>query len=421
MSLRLAHLKDGRKAIIIRTSDRIQFKKCRRAWAWSSHLKGNLGPSYLATPLWFGSGIHYALEDFHGHNHFGRPSDAWTAFALSTAKQHIRDLPDDAQEHFELGRAMMDYYVDYWLAQRKVDPTYWENGIPQVEVNFEIEVPIWEKHLEHLAELARACGADCVLYRGTFDRVAIDELGQLWVVEYKTAKRAETNHYMTDPQVTTYVWAASHVYNRPVAGVIYQQFMKDIPSEPKILSSGKISTAENMNTSAPLYRKALVSMYGAYEAAPKANQEKYVALMMQENENKDRYILREKLPRGSHMLESEAQKILLELEDMINPNLPLYPNPTRECSRMCSFMSACVSMDDGGDWENDLQLNYSERDQAADRMWRRRLPSPEQLKRIRDEGKQLPRLEDIQLHVKALTEEKRDRVVSGEDDPIFSF
>lgn len=421
MSLKVTTLKDGRKAIVIRTSDRIQFKKCRRAWAWSSHLKRNLGPSYLATPLWFGSGIHYALEDYHGYNVFGRPADAFKAYCLATAKQHLRDLPSDAQEHFELGQEMMNYYVDHWLSHRNVDVTYWEDGIPQVEVNFEIPIPLDDPQFAHLKELALANGADTVLYRGTFDRVSIDADGCLWVVEYKTAKVAETNHYMTDPQVTTYVWAASHVYNRPVVGVVYQQFIKNKPSEPKILSSGKISTAENMNTSATLYRRALRAMYGAYEAAPKANQEKYVQLLQMETPDKDRYILRERLRRGEHMQQNEALKILLELEDMLNPTLPLYPNPTRECSRMCSFLSACVSMDDGGDWEYDLQMNFSKRDQAPDRMWRRRLPSPEQLKRIQEEGKELPRLEDIQIHVKSLTGNAQDRVIRGDDDPVFAF
>ncbi|WP_419779109.1 PD-(D/E)XK nuclease family protein, partial [Parvimonas micra] len=66
-------------------------------------------------------------------------------------------------------------------------------------------IPLDEHPL--LARYAAAHGADCVLYRGTVDRVAIDSYGRLWIVEYKTAKRAEHLPYQTDPQVTTYVWA----------------------------------------------------------------------------------------------------------------------------------------------------------------------------------------------------------------------
>ena len=171
--LKVAHLDDGRKAIVIRTSDRISFKKCRRAWAWSSHLKGNLGPAYLASPLWFGSAIHFALEDFHGHKNFASAADAFKAYCIATSKQHLRDLPTDAEELYRMGTAMMDYYTNDWLSERKIDETYWEADpltgemIPQVEVNFEIPVPL-DEH-PNLKALAEAHGADTVLYRGTID------------------------------------------------------------------------------------------------------------------------------------------------------------------------------------------------------------------------------------------------------------
>lgn len=416
--LTLATLDDGRKAVIIRTSDRISFKQCRRKWGFSSHLKMNLSPRSLAAPLWFGSAIHYALEDYHGHNVFGRPSQAFKAYCLSTAQNYQRELPPDAQEHYKLGQEMMDYYVDYWLGSypRKPDETYWLNGEPQVEVNFEIRVPISPTENPHLHELMVRCGADCVLYRGTIDRMVVDEYGQLWVDEYKTAKVAQNTHYQTDPQVTTYVWAASHIYDQPVAGVIYHQFVKKFPSPPKILSTGQISVARNQVTSYPLYREALTNLYGSPEKSPSKNQAYMNDLMHAENGDRDRYIIREKIHRNPQQCQSEAQKILLELEDMLNPNLPLYPNPTRDCSRMCSFLTPCVNMDDGSDWEVLLADQYMPRDTSLDRMWRHRLPSPTKLKEMAD-LKLEPDLHAIQMS--ALEEElyQTAKIAAGEYEP----
>lgn len=390
--LTLATLEDGRKAVIIRTSDRIAFKSCRRKWGFSSHLKMNMSPKALAAPLWFGSAIHYAMEDYHGHNFFGHPREAFKAYCISTAQNYKRELPSDAQDHYELGKAMMDYYVHYWLGRypRKPHSTYWrknpETGLeePQVEVNFEIEIPINETDHPRLYRHMRALGADCVLYRGTLDGVAIDEFGHLWVVEYKTAKVFQNTHYQTDPQVTTYVWAASLIYDLPVAGVIYMQFVKKEPEHPRILSSGEVSTAQNLATSYPLYQEQLENLYGDVMKAPSKNQAKLNELMRAETEERDRYIIREKIHRNTQHCSSEAQKILMELEDMLNPDLPLYPNPTRDCSRMCSFLTPCVNMDDGSDWEELLLEQYSQRDQALDRMWRARLPSPQELKAMTD-------------------------------------
>lgn len=442
MTLRLATLQDGRKAIIIRTSDRIAFKQCRRKWGWSSHLKKNLGSKYLASPLWFGTAIHFALEDYHGHNYFGKPSRAFMAYCIATSKQFTRDLPDDAQEHYDLGIKMMDYYVDHWLRFRKPSITYWapptptgdpefdlggseprEGWEPQVEVNFEIPIPLDE--FPTIGAYARANGADCVLYRGTIDRVGIDREGNLWVVEYKTAKRPENFHYQTDPQITTYCWALSRIYNRPVAGVVYYQFVKNSPEAPRVLkSSGKISTASNLVSSAPLYRDALERMYGPDERRwPEDNKNKLVEFMQQETEHKDRFIVREIVRRNQHMIEAEAIKILLEVEDMINPDLPLYPNPTRDCSRFCSFLGACVTMDDGGDWEYELDKEFSERDQAGDRLWRKRLPSVETLMKL-IERKESPDLLGAQRTLRDMDTLKRAAIEAGEepmDLPTFKW
>lgn len=423
--LNLATLSDGRKALIIRTSDRISFKQCRRKWGWSSHLKNNLGAKNLAAPLWFGSAIHYALEDFHGWNHFKRASNAFRAFCIATSKQNVRQLPIEANELYELGIAMMDYYQDYWLAEREMTKTYWEKnaqGIlePQCEVNFSIPIPLDE--YPQLKELARRNGADTILYRGTIDRVGIDEYGNLWCVEYKTAKRAEHAHYMTDPQVTTYIWAMRHIYKQPVAGVIYYQFIKDEPKLPRLLSSGKISTASNLASSVPLYRKQLTDLYGSVTNAPKENQEFLATLSRTETENKDRYVVRERVTRNEQQCDSEAVKIILEMEDMLNPDLPLYPNPTRQCPYMCSFLGPCITMDDGGDWETELSQEFDQRDQAPDRMWRNRLPAVDKLLSFVETGLR-PDLESLQEVVRSAADEQRAQIEAGtlEVDIPFTF
>src|SRR3954468_7715100 len=68
----------------IRTSDRIGFKRCRRRWGWNSHLRGNLGPKEAQNPLWFGTGMHFALEDYHGFNVYGSPTEAFKAYCSAT-------------------------------------------------------------------------------------------------------------------------------------------------------------------------------------------------------------------------------------------------------------------------------------------------------------------------------------------------
>ncbi|MGL5078940.1 MAG: PD-(D/E)XK nuclease family protein [Waterburya sp.] len=435
--LNLVTLKDGRKAFIIRTSDRLNFRKCRRRWAWSSHLKRNLGPKNLAAPLWFGSAIHYALEDFHGYRAFEEASDAFQAYCVATAKNFRQELPDDAGNLLNLGTAMMQYYQHKWLKHREADITYECDGHKQVEVTFEIPIipPIGHK----LRQLMDLIGCDVILYRGTFDRVAIDEYGNLWIVEYKTAKRAETGHYLVDTQCSTYVWAAGLIYDRPISGVIYQQFIKTEPKLPPVLKTGKVSTASNLLTSYPLYRERLQNLYGDVEKAPRANIDFLWDLAQGENPDRDRYIIREKVFRNAITSETEFEKILLELEDMMNPDLALYPNPSRDCAHMCSFNSACVSYDDGSDWEFELLENFASRDSDLERYWRRRLPDAKGLAELRANAQREKSfltaneefsLEGIQFHARNeyLQQEENEFLVGGNqaikieiEDPTFTM
>lgn len=363
----------NKRIAVIRTSDRIQYKMCRRKWGWGSHLRSNLGSNRVASPLWLGSGVHFALEDYHGPNIYGHPADALKAYYIAF-KRSGKSMPDNYSEDMELGIAMMRYYV-MWLVGRDPLTTYIRDGVPQIEVPFKIEIPLDKALLE-------ANGYDQCIYSGTIDRVIIDQFGQLWVDEYKTAKQFEVNHLQTDPQITTYHWAASILYpDMPVAGVVYQQHKKAVPNEPRILKNGNLSVAKNQGTTHRMYRAKVIEHYGSIEKAPSDVIACMNSLAVHEGPDNDGFIRRDWVERNAHQAQAETEKILMEAEEMVRQDLPLYPNPTRQCPYFCSFLSACVSMDDGGDWEQELADTTLVREPMYDG-WRKHLPTPEELKEI---------------------------------------
>jgi hypothetical protein len=351
---------------VIRTSDRIQFKSCRRRWALQSHLKRNLEPTQQASPLWFGTGFHFALEDRYGSQKFERLEDAFIAYVRATTKQARQELPNDVADLVEMGKGMLNYYQDYWVKGRDELTTLVVDGVPQVEVNFTVEVPFDVRG--HFPDSP----FDRVVYAGTIDRVTVDEHGRIWLVDYKTAKQMKATHFSNDSQVTSYCWAASRLYDRPVAGLIYWQFLKAIPKPPEPLVSGGISVAQNQRTTHRLYREALIKAYGSVNAAPMKNVDFLNQLSLVESEDHDPYIRRDRIFKNPQSLESEGAKILIELEDILNPNLPLYPNPNWTCPMMCPFYEVCISMDDGSDWEDQLASETQSR-AAKNDSWRRYL------------------------------------------------
>lgn len=350
--------------IYIRTSERLLFRRCRRLWGWNSPLKMNLEVQSRPDYFWFGTGMHYALEDYHGVNRYGHPSRAFQAYTLATLA--IGEAPDTWKELTVLGVDMMSYYADYWLKARGRDPmnAYVHNGVPQTEVRFEIELPM------------KGPQGQRIIYKGMIDGMYEDDEEQLWVKEYKSAKAFRLQHFDTDDQVTAYCWAAQAIYGRPIAGVIYQQHKKDMPHPPKILSTGKVSTNKQMNTSYAMYREVLMDVYGDPKNFPGDNLRFLNSLVVQEEEDADSFIRRDKIYRNAHQIAAQGEKILLEVEDMLREELPLYPNPSKDCSWLCPLESACVAMDDGSDYEGLLNTLTVNREEVSDK-WRTTLPHPQ--------------------------------------------
>ena len=344
------------KVAVLRTSDRNAFRSCRRKWAWSSHLRGNLGPIQNATPLWFGTGFHFVMEDYHGHRKFQDPHMALDEYVRATKLYNPRMIPDDYQDAADIGHTMIDYLIK-WEKRREFSllPTYVVDGEPQVEINARIPVPMDPALIEKY-------GLDEVVYSLTIDRVVEDPVsGMLWLFDYKTAKQFGTSMFQTDSQITTYCWAATKIYDRPIAGMIYAQHLKHPIGLPKPLKSGALSCAQNQRTTSILYQEQLENIYKTVAGASEKERDYLNYLMMQEDERQDKFIRYDYIHRSQHMMEAEGMKILMEAEDMLNPNLALYPNPSRECTTFCSFNGPCVSMDDGSDWEATIQDGYQQR------------------------------------------------------------
>src|SRR4051812_23592425 len=99
----------------LHNSDRALFLRCRRRFRWESDPPLGMGLQPQGpppAPLWFGSGFHFAVEDFHGHHRFPRPAQAFEAYHNAFLPE---ERPVNSHELLRLAAAMLDYYVDTWL------------------------------------------------------------------------------------------------------------------------------------------------------------------------------------------------------------------------------------------------------------------------------------------------------------------
>jgi RecB family exonuclease len=332
------------------------FRRCRRKWFFQSPLCLNLTSLSEVSPhLWFGSGFHFALEDYHGYRHYHHPLAAFLAYYQAT--QGAR--PGEALELVELADAMLDYYLR-WLKGHNEFQTLWVDDKPQVEVSW--EVPLW----------------DGIVYAGTFDRVVTDWHGRMWTLDYKTAQRITTSKLEMDPQVTAYAYAFERLYGRPMEGMVYMQFLKSPPTPPRLLADGHLSVNKNQGTSYELYKQAIIDRYGNKLGAIPPHIMRFCReLKEKEGPEGDRYIRWDFVRRNPAMTTAEEWKIRAETNEMLNDSLELYPNPTRDCSWDCDFRGPCVAMDDGSDWQSMLDDGYCRKEERN--QWHRQLLAPQDL------------------------------------------
>jgi len=358
---------NGKRIVRVHTSDRILYRRCRRRWNWGSPTRGFLeAAGSPPAPLWLGTGFHFSLEDFHGWNLWGDPVAALDAYAQSFKPD---ELPEDWVENVELGRSMLHYY-SLWYPRRSEFDTLWLNDpvtgqpVPQVEVEFEIPLyDLWGSY--HGVETE-------VYYVGAFDRVCVDAFGRLWITDYKTAKRIDTNKLETDPQITAYTWAGSKLYAEGlVEGVLYIQFAKQQSDAVTVLKDGNLSQNKQIATTWALYREALIQRFGSVPPQY-VNHLNYLAT--QENAEGDMFIKRSLVRRNAYSIAMEEAKIMAEVKEMIDTELPLYPSPDRDCFFMCPFREPCLAMDDGSDYQHLIDTMFQERTKVP--AWRNRVKWP---------------------------------------------
>jgi hypothetical protein len=365
--------------IEIHTSDRALFKRCRRKWNWQSGMRENLIPLGQAVDaLWFGSGWHFLMEDYHGYRKF--PTMDHAIVAYKEAFRHS-ELPGNVRDLMDLMAGMADYYVNSWLVYHPDEyETLWVNGVPQVEVDVDIDITVslFAACLRRFGSsdwLANVLHGRPVIYRLTFDRVVVTPEGFIRGVDYKTARQIDTNKLSNDPQVESYHWGGSLFYGDQFDGVIWQQFFKGFPDEPEWLSaSQRFSFNKKQDTTYPIFRRAIKERYNGH--IPTMYNGVLSEFAEQQGDWGDRYIRRDILRRNPYSRGTAQDKILDEVLDMLDPGLPLYPNPTRDCSWDCAFKDACIATDDGSDAEFILSSSFV-RWQGYKQDWKRRIVFPD--------------------------------------------
>ena len=440
----------------IRTSDRRTFRRCLRKWDFQSSLRGNW--QYAGTEqninFWFGSAIHFSMEDYHGENKFGDPRKAFWAYYQAFP---ANELPMGAEAYYELGMAMLSYYLTWY--KRHNDVTDFETALvdPETRQLYDPHKVKKTNKMEYTVEQSFILplntyvaidangnirktffdvqdpsnisftynGIECdivpICYHGTMDRIVCDKYGRYWILDYKTAKGADTNKLDTDDQISAYLWAFEKWFGIKPYGFIYLQLTKEAVQEPKRLKNGELSVDKKQKTTYSLLKQEIIKDYGTVNAAP----DKLIRFLNHmaaiESPEGDRFIRWDFVKRTPEQIKSTEEHIIGELRHMLWEDLYCYPTPTRDCIWDCPCRDLCLALDRKDEVAvNEFMQNFEQRPRNEDGNldpWRENIPWPEKLAA---EGKTVPELDEILALDECMKIELESRA-SQEDTDGFKF
>lgn len=391
--------------IPIHASDVSNFLRCRRYWDWSSPTRTNLRHRVelygVNAPMWFGTGIHYALEHFYNPLISRDPAETFqTWFQLQwfggevdenflkmtyDPKPRVVDagygktvykirglndlLPDPDQDAWlayrELGIGMMKFYETYAAKNDDFEVVAAES-VFSVPLGFEAidlreESPNYNKKIEVHLRGKR----DAILYYPE----RRDPRTQFGIHDYKTAAKIDEDYFLkleNDPQCTTYIMASimeAKEHDLPwttITDVLYTALRKVYPKPPTITSRGFPSINRNDEScTAEMFLDTVkeIGLIDWYHDDPKA--QAYYDFLIEQGDG--RFILREPAIRNEHQIKVAYEEAVDIAMEMLDPKTKIYKHPTGSsmCTR-CAFRAPCLAKDDGSDWKGMLVQGYEQ-------------------------------------------------------------
>jgi hypothetical protein len=376
--------------LIIRTSDRNQFRSCRVAWDFGSKIRLNYEPTTTSDPLEFGSAMHEGWQVLYdpkrwkdpdrllvlieAHAAFMRWMVKWQKKLKTTNQWDLRKT--DYEEHVKLGKGVLDHYV-VWVADKNRDKD-WEPVFTEIE--FEIPIPVEPENQKYVDARANFVAlpiatngkvgktrylhmyvdgdAVPVYYQGRIDLIILDlSTGKYWIIDHKTAKQfGSTLWFDMDTQTRSYGWAAKKVLKIDIEGVMFNRARKALPQLPKVNLNGSLSKNKQQKTTLAVYRAELKRRG--------LNAVHYTDFLSSYQEA----VFFERLTsvHSDQAFEQTERAILQEAMDMLDDPF-IYPNPGMFQCGYCSFRPACQALHDGQDplWVLDHSRGYVNRSQEV--------------------------------------------------------
>ena len=316
------------------------FRRCRRAWDLGARERQNYEPVEQMRVFDLDEAMRDALEVYYFPGMWGwnraivRPL-AVQAFEKSMRKQRAtytqhRELSPEQErewdEHLELGTGMLERYFGWAPQIDRFQPL-------QVATQFDITVP---DPRNPDTGLTTPDGRG-IQYRLRIDMVVMDEHELCWLAEHRIVAGPawqDIDQLLLDEQSLTRSWGWQLGFLARLEGTIHNELRVDV--------SAGVPDGQDPAVDEPEVR-----------ALPGPN-----GIITQ---HCSEFFRRTQIPRSALELEQRGYAVALEMQDMTDPTLRLYPSPSVEHCSGCVYRSPCIAMTRGLDEQPILEASYRKR------------------------------------------------------------
>jgi hypothetical protein len=319
----------------VAVTDLVYFSDCRRQW-WLGRKYSPKRPQYH---FWVGELVHKGMETYHKSGFKVDPALAsMQRFIKKSLEDLSRKFPETWQQEYpemqdlgDLGLGIMQNYSVYDEGDKL------DGKIISVEERVQVPLP------------------EGITLSGKID-LLIERKDGLWVVDHKTAGSAYSLKGLdVDEQLTGYAYIVYKTRGVIPTGLMYNTLIKELPSEPKVLKSGKLSMDMSQKTVYDLYLSKIQEM--------DFDPEEYEGILsVLKAVGWSKFFTRDGSTRNLKELENfevravrKAQDILAILED---PEKNAYPSPSTFKCQSCVFLGLCKAMEDGGDAQAIIDAHF---------------------------------------------------------------
>lgn len=190
--------------------------------------------------------------------------------------------------------------------------------------------------------------------RVRLDGIVEDELGGLWVLEHKTAKKFEEEKYEIDQQVSMYTYVAQKIYGKKFEGVIINLSKKGVKPETELprLKNGSLSKDKKKYQKIP---------YPILERIIKEEGITGFDELLEQMKNDNYFFKRVYVKRTQEELNLWLSQLKEFIKEYKSTDVYL-PNPNWTCHNMCGYYDVCKMYLKGRDYNNLLDELYVLRD-----------------------------------------------------------